>query len=103
MPLSLVHDDAVPHLRGVRWLGGVARLRDGATLDQARREANAFAARLAADNPQTEAGWTAMTVRPLADEILGPVRRPLLLLLCAVGLLLLVACVNVSTLLLARA
>jgi predicted permease len=102
-PLSLVHDDAVPHLRGVRWLGGVARLRDGATLDQARREANAFAARLAADNPQTEAGWTAMTVRPLADEILGPVRRPLLLLLCAVGLLLLVACVNVSTLLLARA
>jgi predicted permease len=80
----------------------VGRLADGATIDSARRELQAIAARIGRDNPR-QAGW-GMTVQSLADWLIGPAfRRTVTVLLGSVGLLLLIACANVANLLMARA
>ena len=89
-------------VRGWRYDHVVARLRPGATIDQARAELNAVAARLARDYPPTNAGWT-VTVEPLRATIIGDFGRATWLLLAAVAVVLLVACVNVAGLLLVRA
>jgi putative ABC transport system permease protein len=79
----------------------LATMRDGWTLAQARDELRAVALGLAADHPATDGGIE-LTVVPLVDVIAGPYRIGLLLLLGAVGSVLLLACVNVSSLLMAR-
>ena len=79
----------------------VARLASGVTLDQARREASALAARLVKTvRSNDNAG---MTVDPLLDDAVRDIRPALTLLLGAVSLLLVIACVNLSTLFGARA
>jgi len=84
-------------------LEAVARLRDGVTFTQAREDLAAIAAQLEQEYPDTNEGWGTL-LTPLPEWILGPeVRRTNVLLLVAVGLLLLLACANVSSLLLARA
>ncbi len=81
----------------------VARLRDGVDLGAARRAVNEVARALQAEHPDTNDGWVASVI-PLRDEILGPVaKQASLVLSAAVGFLLLMACVNVANLLLARA
>ena len=82
-------------------LYGVGRLRDGVTMKTARAEMKAIAAQLANQYPRSNQGQTA-SVMPLAEIIVGPVRPILLTLLAGAGLLLLIACVNVSSLLLVR-
>jgi macrolide transport system ATP-binding/permease protein len=82
-------------------LFGVGRLRDGVTMEAARAEMKAIAAQLAKQYPGSNQGQTA-SVMPLAEIIVGPVRPILLTLLAGAGLLLLIACVNVSSLLLVR-
>ena len=79
-----------------RFLLVVARLRPDVTLDRARAEMAAIAERRSREIPANE-GWQA-TVTPLAQQITGDVRTPLVVLLCAVGLLLLMAVTNVATL-----
>lgn len=79
----------------------VARLSDDATLASAASELTAVSARLAAEHPATNAA-TAGVLVPLDEQVLGPVRPALLVLLGAVMLVLLIACANVSGLLLAR-
>jgi putative ABC transport system permease protein len=76
----------------------VGRVRAGVALGSAQAEMNAIGARLAADNP----GYTPSLV-PLGDALASTSRAPLLIVLGAVSLILLIACVNVSHLLLARA
>jgi len=87
--------------RGGRWLSAVARLAPGVELDAARRQLAAVAARLAADYPASNRGW-GIEAEPLHASRVGDARRALLLLWAMVGLVLLLACVNLASLLLAR-
>jgi len=86
--------------RGAWYLGTVGRLKPEATLAQAREEVATIHARLARDYPVDEG--VGGTVASLQEAIVGDSRRALLVLLGAVGLVLLIACVNVANLLLAR-
>ncbi len=78
-----------------------ARLKAGVTIDQARQEIGSIAARLAQLYPKENSGSVA-EVDPLADLFVGDVRRPLVMLLGASFLVLLIACANLSNLLLTR-
>jgi len=79
----------------------MARLRPGATLRQARSEMETIGDRLERSAPALNRGWRP-SLFPLREELVGQVERPLAVLLGAVGFLLLMACVNVADLLLAR-
>ena len=82
-------------------IDGIGRLRDGVTIESARAEMNAIATQLAIQYPGSNKGQGA-DVAPLAEIIIGPMRPILLTLLGAAGLLLLIACVNVASLMLVR-
>ena len=87
-----------------RWTA-VARLASGATLDNARNDLARIGRQLTVANPSTVSDFPgfATTVVPLLDHVAGPgLQSALWILLGAVGLVLLVACVNVANLLLAR-
>lgn len=91
--------------RGHRWLDVLGRLAPGASVAQVRSELGAMAARLAKDHPESNEtiGFTAFA---LSDSPRGAVKTlsPVLAILgVAVGLVLLIACANVASLLLARA
>jgi putative ABC transport system permease protein len=94
-------DESLRAARG-RWMATVARLKPGVSLGQARAEMETIAAALAAAKPDMNAGWS-VTVAPLHSDLVLRVRPVLLALMAAAGLLLLIACANVATLLLARA
>ena len=91
-----------PVTRSSHYLQVVGRLAPGATAEQAEREISSLSAALARQYPESNEGVTS-TLVPLEREIVGEVRTPLLVLLGAVGLLLLIACANVTSLMLARA
>jgi predicted permease len=99
---SLVGEESVCCGRDGRWLDIIGRLKTGVTPAQGRTQVESMLARLAATYPASNAGWTAASVETLHDVIVGPVRRGLLVLLGAVGLVLLVVCVNVANLMLVR-
>jgi predicted permease len=82
-------------------LYGIGRLRDGVTPGAALQEMKAIAAQLAVEYPVSNQGQGA-SVMPLSEQIVGKVRPILLTLLGGAGLLLLIACVNVASLLLVR-
>ncbi len=84
---------------------GVARMKPDVTVAQASADVNAIARHIVSDLlPPRAAGHITFSalVQPLAEQVSGPVRPLVLLLLGAVGCLLLIACVNVTNLLLAR-
>jgi putative ABC transport system permease protein len=87
----------VPH-----WLRAVARLKPGVTLAGAREDMTRIAAELEREYPASNAQMGA-GVGPLDDWLVGNVRPVLLIFLGAVGLVLLVGCANVASLMLARA
>lgn len=87
--------------RDSRFWSTVGRLKPGATLAAAQVEAATIAESLAGEYPATNKGW-GMTLRPLLEQRVGNLRSSLLLLVGAVGLVLLVACVNLANLMLAR-
>ena len=87
--------------RGCHNLDGLARLRDGVTRQAALEELKAIAAQIEKQYPDSNHGQSA-SVMPLAELIVGYIRPVLFTLLGAAGLLLLIACVNVASLLLVR-
>ena len=88
--------------RGLYWMLAVGRLRGGVTADQARAALDATIAAMTKEFRPKAAEPFRAVVRPLVGELLGTTRRALLLLLYGVGAVLLIACANVSNLLLAR-
>ena len=99
--LSFDPNDAHGRSRRSRALHVVGRLADDAGIFQARAEVTAITAGLAEQYPDTMAGW-GVVVQPAQEELIENVRPALVLLMGAVGFLLLIACVNVANLLLAR-
>jgi putative ABC transport system permease protein len=85
-----------------RFLATVARLKDGVTVEHAANELRTIHARLSEETPQYNKNWSA-EVLPLREQFFGNVRRPLWLMLGAVGFVLLIACANVANLLLSLA
>src|SRR5262245_25985869 len=94
--------DFATSVRAARFVEAVARIADGTTLDQAQSAGDALARRLATEFPQSNRGWTTRLI-PLLDDQLGYYRPALMVLFGAVGLLLVIACLNVASLLLTRA
>ena len=80
----------------------VGRLKPGIAGQSAQSDLNVIAKRLERSYPASNNGW-GVVVTPLRDELVAGVRRSVLVLLGAVGFVLLIACVNVANLLLARA
>jgi putative ABC transport system permease protein len=91
--------DAPP--REARFLRAVGRLKPGLSLDAASGRMETLSARLAADHPRTNAGWSVQLV-PLSDELIRSSRTELLLVFGAVSCLLLLVCANVASLSIAR-
>ncbi|HEX5886684.1 MAG TPA: ABC transporter permease, partial [Pyrinomonadaceae bacterium] len=85
-----------------RFLSSVARLKDGVTREHAEAELRTIEARLSDEAPQFNKNYSA-EVLPLREQFFGNVRRPLWLMLGAVGFVLLIACANVANLLLSLA
>lgn len=90
------------HSRDAHFMEAVARLAPGVTIAEAQAAQDTLTTRLQTQFPVTNQGWGRRVI-PLLDEQLGYYRPALLVLFGAVGLLLLIACLNVASLLLTRA
>lgn len=98
-------DPAMAQMRMYRVFSTVARLARGVSLDKLRGDLDVLAKRITASGQATSkfGGGEIFTTRLLRDQIVGDAQQPLLILLGAVALVLLIACVNAASLLVARA
>ena len=94
--------DAAPAARKSGWVFAVARLRPEATLEQASANLASLASALEREHPSQNQASEYFPIS-LRDSLVGETRRPLVLMLAAVAVVLLIACANVGNLLLSRA
>lgn len=87
--------------RGAHYIEVLGRLKPGVPIDAARVEMRSIAARLATDYPRTNRDYSA-AVHPLRESLVGNIRQSMFVLLGAVGLVLLIVCVNIASLVLIR-
>ena len=99
VPIALNAND--PRMAPARVLTVLARIREGVTLEQAQREMASIGDQLESINPAVDRGWRP-NLFPIQSELIGKAQDAMWVLLGAVGFLLLMACVNVANLLLAR-
>ncbi len=98
---ALHPDDPCDLRRSCHSLNGIARLKDGVSVNTAQADTTAIAKQLERQYPDSNRGQGASVIT-LSEAIVGNIRPILLALLGGAGLLLLIACVNVSSLLLVR-
>lgn len=87
--------------RGAHYIEVIGRLKPGVVIEAAREEMRAIGARLAQEFPRTNRD-NSVSVHPLRDSLVGTVRQSMFVLLGAVGLVLLIVCVNIASLVLIR-
>jgi predicted permease len=95
----------VPAVRSQRMIpGAIARLKPGLTVAQAQARLDAYISQLSREYPAEYPAATTWAVRlvPVKEDLVGPQRTELFILFDAVGFVLLIACVNIANLLLAR-
>jgi putative ABC transport system permease protein len=105
MPLALNPSEAAPGTRSPHNIDVIGRLKPSWTIQEARDEFRRIAAVIVEQYPNQasmDRGFS-LDLKPLAEEQAGDLKTPLLVLIAAVGALMLIACANVSNLLLARA
>ncbi|HJR36708.1 MAG TPA: ABC transporter permease [Gemmatimonadales bacterium] len=94
--------DPARQSRGNRmYAGALGRLRPGTDIAQARRDLELLSARLKREFPEDNDRWEAEAI-PLRDDLVGDMRRPLMIFLGGVGFVLLIVCANVANLILTR-
>ncbi|MEP6494688.1 MAG: ABC transporter permease [bacterium] len=101
MTTRFTQRDLAQSARGARWLSVVGRVAPNTPIGVASAEMDGIAGRLAQLDPTHNTG-IGTRITPLLATLVGDVRRPLLVLLGAVGFVLLIACANVASLTLAR-
>ena len=100
-PLGQFNEEPFRDRRASLGTVGIARMKPGVTLAQARADMDTVARNLATEYPDANKG-TSIFVNPLKEDIIGEIAPMLYMLLGAVGFVLLIACANVANLLLAR-
>jgi len=102
MPIGFYPNAGDLELRGRPGVLVVGKLKSSVSVERAQADLDAIARRLGGEYPATNAG-IGVNVQPLVEQIVGPVRTPILVVLGAVAIVLLIACANVANLQLARA
>jgi putative ABC transport system permease protein len=105
MPLAFAPSETAPGTRSPHNIDVIGRLKPGKTIEEARDEFHRIAALIVEQYPNQasmDRGFS-LDLEPLAEKQAGDLKTPLLVLIAAVGALMLIACANVSNLLLARA
>jgi putative ABC transport system permease protein len=102
LPLSKITDHAIPHLRGLRWISVVARLKSGVSVPQASIASSVVLKRLEQQYPDTNTGWNHALAVDMRDNIVAQVKPALLALFAAGMLVLLMGSANLANLLLAQ-
>jgi predicted permease len=102
IPLGQYNDPVFLNRSSGMGTKGIGRLKPGLTVEQAQADMDSVAQQLAAQYPAENKG-SGVTVMTLKDSMVAEIRPFLLMLMAAVGFVLLIACVNVANLSLARA
>src|SRR5215510_8870531 len=99
--VPLAWDERERQTRSIHVYLVIARLKQDVSLASARAEMSGISRRLEQQYPEANKGWGAVVI-PLHEDLVGAARQALLVLFCAVGFVLLIACVNVANLMLAK-